>query len=397
MINASTFPNAISVDVANSSGYVLLQQSNYCGTSPTDSLYVNVLALPTVSGGADQLVCPNTSITLGGSGAQNYSWSGGVTDGVAFTPVMSQAYYVNGTDSNGCSNADTVVIALKQPPMVDLCMVTVDTFSTHNILVWEKASLTNEVSYFNIYREDITNNYTLIGSVSYDSLSEYHDWDTLMADPNVTTKRYKIAAVDTCGNEGPKSSFHNTIFISHSGGTFSWNTYTIQNQPNPVSNYALYRDDFGTGNWQLVGTTAGTQNVLNDPNYATFQATADWRVETVWSISCTSTQRQSTGIQGTIIKSKSNISNNKTVGIKNYTENFFSVYPNPTSGDLNIQVSGNGNTTVKLVSMLGQEVYNANMSGSQAHTVDMTSFENGTYLLQVTTDNKTSIQRIVKQ
>jgi len=398
-VTTGSVVNAASVNVANTSGYLMLQQTNYCGVSQPDSLFITVWALPTVSAGADQLVCPNTSITLSGSGAQNYSWSSGVVDGVAFTPVMSQAYFLSGTDTNGCSNGDTVVIALKLPPAVNLCMVTVDTFSTHNILVWEKAGLTNEIAYFNIYREDITNNYTLIGSVAFDSLSEYHDYDTLMADPNVTTKRYKIAAVDTCGNEGPKSSFHNTIFISHSSGTFNWNTYTIQNQPNPVNNYALYRDDFANGNWTLVGTTAGTQNVLNDPNYSTFQATADWRVETVWNISCTATARQSNGIQGAIVKSKSNISNNRVTGIKNFSQANFSVYPNPTNGSLNVVVNGssNGKTNVKVFSMMGQELYNADINGTSTHNIDLSSFENGTYLLQVTSNSKTSVQRIVKQ
>ncbi len=396
-VNTTAQPNSVSVDVAGTSGYVMLQQMNYCGTSAPDSIYVNVLALPVVNGGADQLICPGTSVSLNGSGATSYSWNNGVTNGVPFIPTTTMAYQVTGTDANNCSNKDTVSITLKAPPAVNLCMVTVDTFSTHNILVWEKAGLTNEIAYFNIYREDISNNYTLIAAVSYDSLSEYHDYDTLMADPNVTTKRYKIAAVDTCGNEGPKSGFHNTIFISHSGGTFTWNTYTIQNMPNPVNNYILWRDDFANGNWVQVGTTAGTQNVLNDPNYATFQATADWRVETAWNISCTSTARQSNGIQGAIIKSKSNISNNRTIGIKNNNDNMFAMYPNPTTGDLNISLNtGSGKTTIKVVSMLGQELYSATIEGVTSHTIDMSSFVSGSYMVQVTSNNSIAIKRIVK-
>lgn len=397
-VNATIVPNKVSVDVMSTSGFVMLQQSNYCGTSPADSIAVNVLPLPAVNAGADQLICPGASVTLNGTGAASYSWDNGVTDGVSFKPTTSMAYQVMGTDTNNCSSSDTVIIALKQPPVIGLCQVTVDTFSTHNILTWEKAGLTNEISYFNIYREDITNNYTLIGAVSYDSLSEYHDYDTVMADPNITTKRYKIAAVDTCGNEGPKSNFHNTIFISHSGGTFTWNTYIIQNSPNPVNNYALLRDDFANGNWVQVGTTAGTQNVLNDPNYATFQATADWRVETQWNITCTPTMRQSNGVMATLVKSKSNITNNRVVGITNTVNGMFSVYPNPTNNNLNIVFANNDTkASVKIVSMLGQEVYSALVEGNTLHTIDMSNLENGSYMLQVITNNKTSVQRIIKQ
>ena len=385
------------VDASTMSGHIILAQSNYCGTSAPDSLFVMVNALPAVSAGADQLVCPGSSVTLSGAGAQTYTWTGSVTDGVPFTPVMTQAYMVSGTDTNGCSNNDTVVVALKQPPLVSICMVTVDTFSTHNVLIWEKAGLTNEVAYFNIYREDITNNYTLIGSVSYDSLSEFHDYDTVMADPNVTTKRYKIAAVDTCGNEGPMSNFHNTIFISDNNGTFSWNTYTIQNMPNPVNNYALYRDDMNTGTWTLVGQTAGTQNVLNDPQYATYQNTANWRVETVWNISCTSTVRLgANGPLGAVIKSKSNITNNRVMGIKANSANSVQLYPNPTSGKLTISLPAGGAASVKIVSVLGAEVYSETISGSTSHTVDMSGYENGSYLVQVTTSAYSFVKRIVK-
>jgi hypothetical protein len=397
-VSTGSLTSIAMVNAGTSSGYLVLQQSNYCGGSDPDSLYITVNPLPAVSAGADMLICPGSAVTLSGSGAQNYAWSGGVTDGLAFAPVMTQAYQVTGTDTNGCSNADTVIVALKQPPVVGLCMVTVDTFSTHNILAWEKAGLTNEIAYFNIYREDITNNYTLIGSVSFDSLSEYHDYDTTLADPNVTTKRYKISAVDTCGNEGPKSGFHNTIFISDNNGTFTWNTYTIQNMPNPVNNYALYRDDLSNGNWTLVGMTAGTQNVLNDPQYATYQTTGSWRVETIWNITCTPTVRQgANGVLGAIVKSKSNITNNKVVGVQSYGDSNFSLYPNPTSGKLSINLLSAGKATVRIVSMLGQQIFAEQVSGASGLTIDLSAFESGTYMVQVITEKSTTLKKIVKE
>jgi len=390
--------NGTSVIAGSASGYVFVQQTNYCGTSQPDTMFVTVTTLPSVNGGPNMLICPNTAVTLTGSGAQSYAWSGGVVDGVAFTPTITQGYQLTGTDSNGCSNKDTVIIMLKTPPAINLCQVTVDTFSTHNILTWEKTGLTNEISYFNIYREDITNNYTLIGAVDYDSLSQYHDYDTIMADPNITTKRYKIAAVDSCGNEGSKSSFHNTIFISNNNGTFTWNTYTIQNQANPVNNYNLLRDDFANGNWQVIGTTAGTQNVLNDPNYSTFATTADWRVETVWNISCTPTVRLSNGVMAAIVKSKSNITNNRMVGIKSNSLAAVSLYPNPTNGNLTINLGNNvtGKTSIKVVSLLGEEVLAQEASSGGEHTIDLSNLASGTYLVQIINSNSSVLKRIVK-
>jgi hypothetical protein len=50
-------------------------------------------------GGQDINVCEGTPVTLTAVGAQNYSWSGGITNGVAFTqPVGVVTYTVTGTD-----------------------------------------------------------------------------------------------------------------------------------------------------------------------------------------------------------------------------------------------------------------------------------------------------------
>jgi hypothetical protein len=326
--------NSVTVNfgTANTGG-IYLEETNYCGTSSVGYLLVNVLPLPAVSAGQDLTVCPGSVVTLSGAGAQTYSWNNGVNNNIPFTASVSQFYAVSGTDSLGCANSDTVMVSMKTPPTVNICMVTVDSASTHNILLWDKTSL-DDVSYFNIYREDITNNYTLIGAVAYDSLSEYHDYG---ADPNITTKRYKIAAMDTCGNEGPKSDFHNTIYVGNNNGTFTWNTYTIQNQSNPVQFYALYRDTISNGNWEQVGTTAGTQNVLSDPNYGSYP-NGSWRIETIWNISCDPTR-------AVINTSRSNIKSQAvggpTTGMSEIQTTGVSFAPNPFNQSSQIEIRSN--------------------------------------------------------
>jgi hypothetical protein len=53
---------------------------------------------------------------LTGSGATTYSWSGGVSDGVAFTPTSTATYTVTGTDANGCSNTDQITVTVNPWP-----------------------------------------------------------------------------------------------------------------------------------------------------------------------------------------------------------------------------------------------------------------------------------------
>ena len=87
----------------------------------TDQVDVTVNPLPTVDAGSDQAVCDDgTQVTLSGSGAVSYTWDNGVTDGLAFTPVLgTTTYTVTGTDANNCSNTDQVAVTVNALPTVN--------------------------------------------------------------------------------------------------------------------------------------------------------------------------------------------------------------------------------------------------------------------------------------
>ncbi len=53
--------------------------------------------------------------------------------------------------------------------------------------------------------------YYLIGTTDSDSLSFYHD---VYSDPQIRSWRYKISAVDNCGNESNLSDEHKTIHLT---------------------------------------------------------------------------------------------------------------------------------------------------------------------------------------
>ena len=73
--------------------------------------------IPTVNGGNDQTVCVGGTATLSGSGASTYTWSGGVTNGVAFTPTVTSTYTVTGTSTAGCVGTDQVTINVTAGPV----------------------------------------------------------------------------------------------------------------------------------------------------------------------------------------------------------------------------------------------------------------------------------------
>ena len=106
------------VDITESSSIACSQNQN--GT-----ITVTVNGLPNVNAGNDQQMCePNPTspslVTLNGSGAISYSWSGGVVDGTAFIPPTGvNTYTVSGTDANGCINTDQVVVTAYPLPVAN--------------------------------------------------------------------------------------------------------------------------------------------------------------------------------------------------------------------------------------------------------------------------------------
>ena len=68
-----------------------------------------------------------------------------------------------------------------------------------------------------------------------------------------------------------------------------------------------------------------------------------------------------------------------------------SVYPNPTTGNVNIVALGTNHITV--LNALGQVVYDANADGNMT-TLDMSQFQAGVYMVRVTTENGESVKRI---
>jgi gliding motility-associated-like protein len=92
------------------------------GCTATSSVNITVNPLPTVGINAlpGTTVCSGTSVTLSGTGAVSYAWSGGISDGVAFTPVSSGTYTVTGTDGNGCTATSSINITVNPLPTVGI-------------------------------------------------------------------------------------------------------------------------------------------------------------------------------------------------------------------------------------------------------------------------------------
>lgn len=379
--------------------------TNSLSCSATDAMTLTVYPLPVVTATANvSVICKGGTASLGAGGALLYAWSpsSGLSNpnsaNTNATVNNSTTYTVSGTDGNSCSNTGTVTVMV-YTITPDICMVTTDSESVNNILYWDK-TLYAAADSFVVYRETSTNVYDRVGAVSMDSLSMFVDSNRLVGpangDPNITTYRYKLQVRDTCGNYGPLGPYHTSIYFNDLlNGSFTWNTYTVEGMGStPITTFELLRDSNNTGFWKVIGTAAGTANVLNDPQYSTFQFIANWRVQAN-GITCNPTQRQGAdAAMGTIVKSKSNITNNRTTGIKNNVSGL-SIYPNPFNSIITIE-GAKGMEFVNVINLVGESVYSGVLRGEKSK-IDMANYPAGVYYLKLSGSGGIKTEKIVKQ
>jgi hypothetical protein len=384
--------------VASTTYTVTGTDANGCQNTATRIITVNPLPAVTATTAVDT-ICSGSSSFLTAGGASSYAWSANAgsatTSSVSVSPAVTTTYTVTGTDLNSCVNTATLAVHVLVPPTQDLCLVTVDSaLSNHNILYWEKP-IVLDIDSFRIYREVTTAVYAYVASVHYDSLSEYHDY---AADPNVTSYKYKLSVIDTCGNESDLSVYHNTIHLQNLGsGNLQWTLYEIEGAANPVVFYRVLRDDLGTGCCFLPisSTIPGGNSTYTDVAYASFPS-ANYRVDVTWGITCSPTRT-------TVNTTRSNIKGNGfSIGmLEALLDDAVSVYPNPASNNVTIELNQlSEEAVVKIMNVVGQvveeKVLTPSASGSRTvQQFDMSTHAKGVYTISVETKGAKIFRKLV--
>ncbi len=232
----------------NTGGKYFVEITSLCGDTDTASVTLNFLPEPLANAGQDKIICPGDTIQLNASGGVSYSWSATgnpISDNYVpnpkVFPQVTTTFFVNTTDTNGCVGKSSITISTPNDT-TGLCIVTIDTLTGKNMLVWERAKGNKSSSYL-LYREsNVTNKYNMIGEVMFDSLSVFVDENS---DPEKKQYLYKMTVIDSCGNETELSSSHKTLFLqfvsSEGGVNLNWKRYEIDGKPVNFDSYVIYR------------------------------------------------------------------------------------------------------------------------------------------------------------
>jgi hypothetical protein len=336
-----------------------------------------------------------TVIPGGGNAPYTYNWTSGQQT-ATITGLSVGTYSVTVLDSNGCSinRIDTVTQPKNTLDSIHICMVTVDTASTHNIIIWNSTGL-NNIDSIKILFFNSASQWQVIGEVLV-SADQFTDTNSIN-NPNMNTVRYCIIGVDSCGNEElvSASPWQNTIHITYqSGGTFDWagTGYLVQNDPLPVLTYVLYRDNNSTGNWIAIDSVSGTQNTMTDPNFSNYP-NGRWYVQARLNISgCSSAGDRIES--GSFTASRSNQKKSSALGIQQLTgiQADVSLYPNPNNGVFEVSYSNlpdNGKAELKITDVLGRTIDSHSLS-NRMNKINMneSNLQNGIYYYQVVCANQ---------
>jgi trimeric autotransporter adhesin len=330
----------------------------------------------------------------GGTLPYTINWSNGsATEDLS--GLAPGTYSVVVIDGNGCASSGQAAVANgsgNNNP--EICIVSVDTFTQTNKVVWEKPGSANGIKEYKIYREgSALNVYNHIATLPFDSLSEYTD---PVANPAVRAWRYKISYVDSCGSETALSTNHKTIHLAVNNGlggvkNLAWDDY----EGFPFLTFNIWRYHTSTG-WVKIDSLPSNLHSYTDLNPPA-GGTLDYAVEVVKPVGCNSTR-------SLINTSRSNVKNIAAplVGMEEHSLSYFHLYPNPTQTSFTIEVQANSklNLQMKVMDFRGREVMNEQRvlhSGKNTESIDVAELASGIYFVELRMGQEVLRRKLIKE
>lgn len=326
--------------------------------------------------------------TIGGGGPFNFYWSSGqTTDDI--TSVLPGDYILRVENIDQCSSFASFTVEQQLPEETTICMIDVDTTTGTNLVVWTPLA-DNNIESYNIYKESSQSGlYYLIGNQSADSISQYYDY---LSDPSIRSWRYKVAALDDCGNEAPLSDEHKTMHLTSNTGiggevNLIWDHYQGFN----YSTYYINRWH-PTTDWVVIDSLSANLFTYTDQN-PPGDSSLIYLISIVPPSNCLATRAQDHNA------SRSNKGSiNMPIEVEeddaSVAENamVITLFPNPTTGLLNI------NSSVEIIQIrvkdaLGRIILVEN----NIQVIDLNSFESGIYFIEVDSEDGIREFKILKQ
>ena len=356
---------------------VMVRDSNACNKVKTTTISENnapVITLDSVKSSSCGNPNGNIYVTVGSGNIQSLLWSDGSSN-EDIENVLPGTYTLTVTDTSGCQAIMEATVETLAPSNNGVCLVTVDTLTHTNHLVWEKTALGSTVK-FNIYKESSQPGvYYKIGSMPADSLSVFTD---TLSNPLIRSWRYKIAAEDSCGNETELSSSHKTIHLVISkglGGAYNllWDKYDGFD----YTTFFVYRYT-DTEGWTLLDSLPNTLFTFTD--YPSNTDNLYYRIEVQKAQGCLPEKAGEN-------KSRSNIGNTAAVTGMLTIDHFENLILSPNPSEGKIRVSGfksdSGPVYYEVYNLLGEKLLHQQIKNTKVLSLDLSAQRSGIYMIRI--------------
>lgn len=388
------------------SGIYAVQVTDVNGCTATKGFDLNPIGGAWVNGDVTEAICGTNSGSIEldvfpalGQSITSIEWSNGETTEDIYN-LAPGIYTCQIEQTNGCTADYSWIVKARRAPRPDICIVTVDTSTTTNLVVWEKPAVNIfDIEYYKIYRE--TNNpgqFQLIDTVHYSNISVFND---VVASPLTRSWRYRISAVTSCGVESVPSSAHKTIHLVMTdlgNGDFKvvWDNY----EGFPYSSYDLLRYTDLDGEWVTVQANIPFNTLPSDTTTPPSTQNLNYMIEvTPPGGTCVATEGKAQDYNSSRSnKPRSDFNPGDGTGdpnnslVTNENEDYtVAMYPNPTDGKFEIALyheKSNVEMDIQIMNIQGQTVYQSKIING-VNYINLGNVESGVYFVNVE-DGKTS-------
>lgn len=313
--------------------------TNACG-SASQNTTVTVLPIPVVNAGPDFAVCSGLPATLTATGNGFLTWTTpNVTNGVAFVPATTATYTVVATGFNNCTNSDQVTVTV-------LALPDVNAGADQTICSGESVTLNGEGAVSYIWTGGVSNN---------------------VAFAPATTATYTVTGT---GVNGCENTDQVTVVVNATPVA----TISV------VNDITLAASPAGM-NYQWINCASGT----DAPNGSTANFTAI--ANGSYAVIVTSAEGCSDQSDCEIIDA---------VGLDQLTTIEMSVQPNPTAGELTVNMPSELTAQAQVFDAQGKLVID-NAAVSNGSVLNLSNMTTGVYMVRITAADSVQTFRVVKQ